>query len=128
MAQPPTSAGGNRPRLLQASLDAFRQPEVREKIVFTLAMLVVFRMLAHVPLPNVNQAALSSAFGNNNVLGFLNVFSGNALRKLSVAALGVYLNDRSRMLFMTWAPLLPETILPPGGDTLVSSLRRPDYR
>src|SRR5579872_4041274 len=88
MATTPTSA--NRPRLLQASIDAFKQPDVREKLLFTFAMLVVFRFLSHVPLPNVDQNALTGAFNGNAVLGFINVFIGNALRRLSVAALGVY--------------------------------------
>ncbi|MCC7088325.1 MAG: hypothetical protein IT295_04175, partial [Dehalococcoidia bacterium] len=39
-----------RPRLLQAMVDAFRQEDVRRKLLFTLAMLVVFRFVAHVPL------------------------------------------------------------------------------
>ena len=42
-----------RPRLLQAMVDAFRQEDVRRKLLFPLAMLVVFRFVAHVPLPNV---------------------------------------------------------------------------
>ena len=42
----------NRPQLLQAAIDAFRQPDLRQKLLFTLGMLVVFRFIAHVPLPN----------------------------------------------------------------------------
>ncbi len=107
MAQPPTSSGGNRPRLLQASVDAFRQPDVREKLLFTFAMLVVFRLLTHVPLPNVDQNALTSAFKGNAVLGFLNVFSGNALRKLSVAALGVYPYITASIVMQILVPVIP---------------------
>jgi preprotein translocase subunit SecY len=107
VAQPPTSTAGNRPRLLQACVDAFRQPDVREKLLFTFAMLVVFRALSNVPLPNVNQSALSSAFNNNALLGFLNVFSGNALRKLSVAALGVYPYITASILMQILVPIVP---------------------
>lgn len=107
MAQPPTSSAGNRPRLLQASIDAFRQPDVREKLLFTLAMLIVFRFLSHIPLPNVDQRALSGAFNNNAVLGFLNVFSGNALRRLSVAALGVYPYITASIVMQILIPVVP---------------------
>jgi preprotein translocase subunit SecY len=88
-------------------VDAFRQPDVREKLLFTFAMLVVFRALTHVPLPNVNQSALSTAFNNNAVLGFLNVFSGNALRKLSVGALGVYPYITASIVMQILVPVVP---------------------
>lgn len=107
MAQPPTSSASSRPRLLQACIDAFRQPDVREKLLFTFAMLVIFRFLSHVPLPNVDQNALSGAFNNNAVLGFLNVFSGNALRRLSVAALGVYPYITASIVMQILIPVVP---------------------
>jgi len=47
----------NRPKLLQAAIDAFGQPDLRQKLLFTLGMLIVFRFVAHVPLPNVNRTA-----------------------------------------------------------------------
>jgi preprotein translocase subunit SecY len=105
VARSPSTA--NRPRLLQACVDAFRQPDVREKLLFTFAMLVVFRFLSHVPLPNVDQTALSGAFQNNAVLGFLNVFSGNALRRLSVAALGVYPYITASIVMQILVPVVP---------------------
>src|SRR5438552_6435031 len=70
-------------------------------------MLVVFRFLSHVPLPNVDQNALSGAFKNNAVLGFLNVFSGNALRRLSVAALGVYPYITASIVMQILVPIVP---------------------
>jgi len=107
VAQPPTASQGNRPRLLQACIDAFRQPDVREKLLFTFAMLVVFRAIAHVPLPNVNQAALTDAFNGNAVLGFLNVFSGNTLRRLSVATTGVYPYITASIVMQILVPVVP---------------------
>lgn len=79
-----------RPKLLQAGIDAFQQPEVRRKLLFTLGMLIVFRFVAHIPVPGVDPEALRQTFENNAILGFLNIFSGGALQNLSVAALGVY--------------------------------------
>ncbi|MEE8354147.1 MAG: hypothetical protein V3S10_06775, partial [Dehalococcoidales bacterium] len=55
----------SRPRLLQAMLDAFRLPDLRRRILFTFAMLVVFRFIAHVPLPGVDPVRLAEVFEAN---------------------------------------------------------------
>ena len=78
------------PALLTAIFDSWRLPDLRYRILFTLAILVVFRFFAHVPVPGVDRAALAAAFEANPLLGFLDLFSGGALRNLSIAALGVY--------------------------------------
>ena len=80
----------SRPQLIQSMIDAMRVPDLRGKILFTLAMLVVFRFVAHVPVPGVDPQALTQAFESQALLGFLDLFSGGALSRLSVAALGVY--------------------------------------
>ena len=81
---------GTRPRLLQAAVDAMRIPDLRGKVLFTLAMLAIYRFIAHVPIPGVDTDLLNQQFRDNQLLGFLDLFSGGALRNLSVAALGVY--------------------------------------
>jgi preprotein translocase subunit SecY len=102
-----TQQAVQRPRLLQAMVDAFRQEDVRRKLLFTLAMLVVFRFVAHVPIPNVNRDALSSAFEGNALLDFLSIFSGGALQNLSVAALGVYPYITASIIIQIMTPLVP---------------------
>jgi preprotein translocase subunit SecY len=97
----------SRPRLLQAMVDAFRQEDVRRKLLFTLAMLVVFRFVAHVPVPNVDRAALEQAFQGNAILDFLSIFSGGALQNLSVAALGVYPYITASIIMQILTPLVP---------------------
>ena len=91
MQRAQTAAGPTRPKLLQALVDAWRQPDVRQKLAFTLAMLVVFRLVAHVPIPDINKTQLENALDNNPVLGFLNLFSGSgresAVRALQAAGL-----------------------------------------
>src|SRR3954449_7253269 len=83
-----------RPRLLQPQMEARAQPDVRAKLAVVFAMLVICRLVAHVPIPGVNPALLKQAFESNSSTGAflntLNIFSGGALRQLSVAALGVY--------------------------------------
>lgn len=102
-----TAQPAQRPRLLQAMVDAFRQEDVRRKLLFTIAMLVVFRFVAHVPLPNIDRDALDAAFEGNALLDFLSIFSGGALQNLSVAALGVYPYITASIIFQILTPLVP---------------------
>ena len=62
-------------KVFETFRDAFRAPDLRVKILFTLAMLLVFRFLAHVPLPGVDQAQLASILQNNQLLGDLECHS-----------------------------------------------------
>src|SRR5437764_285056 len=76
--------------LLNAAVDAFKIPDLRRKLLFTLGMLVAFRFIAHIPVPGADVAALQRVFETNQLAGFFDLFSGGALSSLSVAALGVY--------------------------------------
>jgi preprotein translocase subunit SecY len=100
-----------RPRLIQAMLDAWSQPDVRAKLAFVFAMLVVFRFVAHIPIPGVNPALLEQAFESDSstsaFLGTLNLFSGGALRQLSVAALGVYPYITASIIMQVLIPIFP---------------------
>ena len=96
-----------RPRLLQAVIDAFQQPDIRKKLLLTLALLVVFRFVAHVPIPGVDRDLLEQAFDNNALLGLFNLFSGGALRNLSVAALGVYPFITAQIIMNLLVPIVP---------------------
>ena len=96
-----------KPRLLQAAIDSFRIPDLRAKILFTLAMLAVFRFMAQVPLPGINENELKALFDANQLLGFLDLFSGGALRNLSVAALGVFPYITSSIVMQLLVPVVP---------------------
>jgi preprotein translocase subunit SecY len=102
-----TAQPAQRPRLLQAMVDAFRQEDVRRKLMFTLGMLIIFRFVAHVPIPNVDRDALKQAFAGNALLDFLSIFSGGALQNLSVAALGVYPYITASIIIQILTPLVP---------------------
>src|SRR5687767_9940510 len=101
----------SRPRLLQALMDAWNQEDVRKKLVFVFAMLVIFRFVAHVPIPGVNPDLLRQAFESNTgtgaFLGTLNLFSGGGLRQLSVASLGVYPYITASIILQIMIPLIP---------------------
>jgi preprotein translocase subunit SecY len=74
------------------SLNNFAQAtELKKRIWFTLAALVVFRLLSHVPLPGIDPVALQAQFDTTKggVLDFFNMFSGGALERMSLIALGV---------------------------------------
>lgn len=64
-------------------------PELRNKIIFVLGALVVFRIGAVVPVPGVNQEALARFFSSNELFGLLNIFTGGSLESLSIVMLGV---------------------------------------
>lgn len=80
--------------MIDSFRDAFRLPDLKRRILFTLGMLFVFRLGAHVPTPGIDSAAMAHLFEGGGVLGFLDMFAGGALRRFSIFALGVapYIN------------------------------------
>ena len=72
----------------------FRAPDLRKKLLVTLLLLLVFRIIAHIPVPGIDPERLKSFFSQNQYLGLLDVFSGGSLTRFSIAAMGVnpYIN------------------------------------
>ncbi len=89
-------------------MQAFRLPDVRRKILFTFAMLAVFRVVAHVPLPGVNLGSLRQLLEQNQLLGMLDLFSGGSLTTFSIAALGVYPYITASIVMQVLAPVIPQ--------------------
>ncbi len=77
-----------------ALANIFKITELRRKILFTLAMFVIFRLGTHIPVPGVNPAMIERLFNNGNLFGLLDLFSGGALSKFSVFAMSItpYIN------------------------------------
>jgi preprotein translocase subunit SecY len=69
----------------------FRIPDLRKRILFTLAMLAVYRLGGHIPTPGINADKLQQFFQQNqgSFLGFVDLFSGGQLRRLTIFALGI---------------------------------------
>ncbi len=75
--------------MLEKITQIFKIRELRNKILFILGILIVFRIAANVPLPGVNVEQLRRLFEGNQLLGMLNVFSGGGLSNISIVMLGV---------------------------------------
>ena len=97
-----------KPRLLQAMIDALSLPDLRRRILITFGILVVFRLVAHVPAPGVNPEALQELFDKNALLGMFDMFSGGAMRNFSVAAMGVYPYITASIIMTLMTPVIPK--------------------
>src|SRR3712207_3419849 len=78
--------------MLSTILKAFTVGDIRKKLAFTAALLVVYRLGAHIPVPSVNADAIDAVqdqFGGSNILGFMNLFSGGGLSRIALFALGI---------------------------------------
>ena len=78
--------------MLKTIANAFSVADIRKKLAFTAAMLLLYRLGAYIPAPGVDADAvkeIQSNFGGGNILGFLNLFSGGGLSRLSLFALGI---------------------------------------
>jgi len=96
---------------LKTLSNSYKSPEVRNKILFTLGIFFVFRLLAHVPVSGVNVDALKNIFSQNQFLGLLDIFSGGTLANFSIMALGLnpYINASIIIQMLTFVfPKLEE--------------------
>jgi preprotein translocase subunit SecY len=78
-------------KFLEAVANIFRIPELRRRVLFTLAMLAVFRIGGHIPTPGINFERLEEFFAQNQgtLFGFIDLFSGGMFRRLTIFALGI---------------------------------------
>ncbi len=85
----------------------FKIRDLRKKIFFVLAMLVVFRIAAHIPVPGVDREALSEFFSGNQFFGLLDIFSGGGLSRFSVVMLGIGPYITASIIFQLLTMLIP---------------------
>jgi preprotein translocase subunit SecY len=78
-------------RFVEALKNMFRIPDLRNRVLFTLALLAVYRIGAHIPTPGINADVLAEMFkqAQGSVLGIFDLFSGGSFRKLTIFALGI---------------------------------------
>ncbi|MDR3256485.1 MAG: preprotein translocase subunit SecY [Endomicrobium sp.] len=97
--------------MLKSFADIFKVPELKKRVFFTLCIIIAYRIGATVPIPGINAEAVKSLFAaqSNGLLGFLDMFSGGALNRMSVFAMGImpYINASIIMSLMQGAHIIP---------------------
>jgi len=92
--------------------EKFRQiwkaKDLRNSIIFVLAMLVIFRFAAHIPIPGVDTAGLKNFFNGNAILGFMNVFAGGGMENFSIIMMGIAPYITSSIIFQLLAMIVPK--------------------
>ena len=97
--------------MLHRLANIFRVPDLRNKVVFTLAIIALYQFGANVPVPGVSYAKvqlLQSAASGKGVLGFLNLFSGGALTRLAIFGLGVMPYITSSIIIQLLTTVIPK--------------------
>ncbi|MCC7018254.1 MAG: preprotein translocase subunit SecY [Ardenticatenales bacterium] len=99
--------------MLDSLRQSLRLPDLRRRILYTIAILAVYRFAAHVPVPGVNKVALTQLFNATDAgavgraLSFLDLLSGSALQRFSVMTLGVYPYITASIIMQLLTPLIP---------------------
>ena len=97
--------------MFEALANAFRIPDLRKKILFTLLMIAIYRIGAHIPVPGVTAKmieALTEASKNQAALGLLNLFSGGAMQTFAVFALGIMPYITSSIIMQLLQAVIPK--------------------
>ncbi|MCL0041179.1 preprotein translocase subunit SecY [Dehalococcoidia bacterium] len=95
------------PKLLQAVMDSLHHADLRRKLLFTFGILVVFRFIAHIPLPGVDVGALGKALDAIPALAMVDLFGGGALRRLSIVAVGIFPYITASIIMQLLVPVIP---------------------
>ena len=94
--------------MLTAISNAFRIPELRRKILFTLAMIALYRLGAYIPVPGVNLDTVKELITSSDTLGLLGLFSGGALEKFAVFSLGIMPYITSSIIMQLLQGVIPK--------------------
>lgn len=97
--------------MIESVRTAFTLPDLRRRIVFTVTMLVIYRLVANIPVPGVElQAwrAFTEQVSGNQVIDFLDLLSGGAVRNFSVMAMGVYPYITASIIMQLLQPIIPQ--------------------
>jgi preprotein translocase subunit SecY len=89
--------------MLETVRNSLRLPGLRNRLLFTLAMLLVFRLGAHIPVPGIRVDVVRDLFGTGGFLGLIDLFSGGAFRTFSIFAMSItpYINSSIIMQLLT---------------------------
>ena len=93
--------------MLEKILQIWKVRDLRNKILFVLGMLVIFRFAAHIPVPGVNVEALQKYFASNQIMGLLNIFSGGSMQNFSIVMMGIAPYITSSIIFQLLGMIIP---------------------
>ena len=113
--------------MFQTFRNAWKIPELKNRLLFTLAILVVYRLGSAIPVPFITSSALTQMFSNGNMLAYLDMMSGGALSRCTLFALGVtpYINASIIVQLLTVAiPSLENLAKEPDGQTKLQQITR----
>jgi len=94
--------------MLDKAIKIWKAKDLRKNIFFVLAMLVIFRFAAHIPVPGVNVVALKQLFAGNQILGLMNVFSGGSMQNFSIVMMGIAPYITSSIIFQLLGMIIPK--------------------
>ncbi|NUO82369.1 preprotein translocase subunit SecY, partial [candidate division KSB1 bacterium] len=97
--------------MIESVRAAFALPDLRRRILFTVLMLIVYRLVANIPVPGVNLQAwlqFTTQQSDNQVINFLDLLSGGAVRNFSVMAMGVYPYITASIIIQLLTPIIPQ--------------------
>lgn len=97
--------------MIESVLTAFSLPDLRKRIFYTIGLLVIYRLVANIPVPGVNLEAwlaFSTQESGNAVINFLDLLSGGAVRNFSVMAMGVYPYITASIIIQLLTPIIPQ--------------------
>lgn len=108
-------------------IQIFKIRDLRKSILFVLAMLFIFRVAAHIPLPGVNVENLKEFFSSNQIFGLINIFSGGGMENFSIVAMGVAPYITASIIFQLLVMIIPkleEISKEPGGHEKINRWTR----
>lgn len=98
--------------------NVWRVPELRKKLLYTFFMLLIFRLVGVIPVPGIDRTAIQSAMGTYDMLGLVNMMTGNAFSQMTIMAMGIspYINASIIMQLLTIAIPALERLQKDGGE------------
>jgi len=94
--------------MMEKIIQIWKARDLRNKILFVLSMLVIFRFAAHIPVPGVSAEAMRELFASNQVLGLLNIFSGGSMENFSIVMMGVGPYITASIIFQLLGMIVPQ--------------------
>ena len=97
-------------KFFEAAANIFKIPDLRKRVLFTLALLAIYRLGGHIPTPGIDTAKLEHFFdtaGAGTVFGFIDMFAGGMFRRLTIFALGIMPYITASIILQLLAVVIP---------------------